>query len=341
MAKDKDLANEIASQITAGISTSVAVVLTAAAPAVWPLILPAVAGAGAWVLTHRLLDDQRERAERFVTAAEQIGQEDFEALCSIAAQSINSRHFFAHASSAAIAARDEWVIDALASLFVDAMHDTTKIDDHLLIVDVLRQLEPLHVRSLRVLCTFCPFVPTRSRAGALNDLDDGKTWPRAYILQADPGLHAGIDAVLGRLLMLGVVGQRDQGDMYYLTPLGEGCAKALEARGAGDRKRPIFKIRSRPARVEFREIDKSTLMVLGQHLTYDIRASLVDYLRTSRSFTFGEAHGIADSAKIQRSWWGDAVGFAHDCSEHGEADAGPHCGSFELKIFVTGIPEVR
>jgi hypothetical protein len=41
-----------------------------------------------------------------------------------------------------ISTEDEWTIDSLAALFVSAVRDTTGVDEHMVIVDVLRQLQP-------------------------------------------------------------------------------------------------------------------------------------------------------------------------------------------------------
>jgi len=192
-----------------GIATSVAAVLAAGAPALWPLVLPAAAGALAQEAVNRSVRRKARRAERFVQTAEAASGRSFDELLTGAALNDDIDELFAVAADVAVQARDEWIIDRAADLFVGAISDSATVDERLLLLAIIRQLDPMHVRVLRA-------VATRARSAA--------TASRRLVIDLDPGLEPALDHVLARLMGLGLLANAQD---TYLTELGRKLVSSL------------------------------------------------------------------------------------------------------------------
>jgi len=225
---------------TAGdiVNPAVAALMTAAALtsgdpglAIWAVPAGAAAGAltseGA-LLVRRAWSHRSARVDRFAQAAAGEAGITVEELASVGAASDESRRLLGVTVQAATAANDEWKIRTLARAFVRGAADPARVDEMVMLVDLVRKLD---VADVRLMATIA--VP-----------DEGRTF--AEIISTDPGLDRVAVPVLRKLKRLEFAdtgyepgesgpmgGEITPGrTVHYLTPLGRYCADRLSELGS-------------------------------------------------------------------------------------------------------------
>lgn len=216
--------------VAGGVTASVAAVLAAALPAVWPLVLPALAGGAVQAAVERLWRGRAARAARFVKRSEQVAGRPLDELLERSSYNDDVLALFSAAAAAAVEARDAWVVDRAAELFTGAVDDPATVDERGVILDVIRQLEPMHVRLLRYLVRD----PAAFRdMGTAFEPRAGFSWRRDELAHVDPGLAPVLDALIGRLQMLGVVVSVESYAYVSLTEFGRRCTAGLVEHAEG------------------------------------------------------------------------------------------------------------
>ncbi|WP_412538507.1 hypothetical protein R8Z50_21950 [Longispora sp. K20-0274] len=122
---------------------------------------------------------------------------------------------------------DDPKIQALAGIYVRCAQDGARVDEALIMTDLLRDLEVPHLRLLRVLDgTPSPYTfPGTSNKVAL--------WVRATILDRDPGLEPALDVLIGRITALGLMREDPENEadepIWVLTEFGRKLVAQLNA----------------------------------------------------------------------------------------------------------------
>jgi len=204
------------------------------------VVLGAAAGALAEEAVSRLWANRRNGVERFAIEAEVNAEEPIESLIESAVNNPQLFEMLARAVDAAARSADRGKIDLLAGIFVRAVRDPEKVDAANILLDATTQLEPPHVRLLRILSRPGPHLvpgrPTGDGPRTPETMARIASWRVEDILAADDGLGGVFDALIGKLQTLGLVydegsGRLDYEPLWFLTKLGRSCAQFLSERG--------------------------------------------------------------------------------------------------------------
>ena len=189
-----------------------------------------------------LLQQRRERVQRFADEAETAAGTQMEELIQQAAADARTLEMLARSVEAASRSLDDQKIDLLARIFVNTVHDPAKVDEANILIEALRQIEAPHLRVLAVLAEPGPhLVPgraTEDRPRTPENMARIPAWRIEDILSADPGLSGAFDALIAKLNALGLVydegsGRLDYEPLWFLTPFGRACVRYLGERGSG------------------------------------------------------------------------------------------------------------
>jgi hypothetical protein len=342
-------ATEVIAQITSQLSTSAVVVLAAGLPAIWPVVLPAVAGGVAWAVMHRWLRDAADRAQRFVDTAEAASDLPFEELQATASESVELRHLLARAARSAVETYDQWTIDRLAECFVAAVTDPAVVDEQLLVIETLGSLGPIDIRLLRILDQPGPYEPEPSNPQnflEIVEVFDPTMWPKTNIVDADPGLADGLDTVLGKLQMLGMVAKVDVPGrptwlVFQLTKFGRRCTDHLGGRPAATdatKPGPTF---ARLAPDVAGGWEGAFIAEGWNHALPDLKSALLLRLRAEGDRPELECQEFVERALFNRIWFNEETGGGHDCNQHKPEEAQPACYKFRRVVHVEYSPPRR
>jgi len=189
-----------------------------------------------------LLQQRRERVQRFANEAQAAADVQMEELLRQTATDARTLEMLARSVEAASRSLDDQKIDLLARLFVSAVRNPAKIDEVNILIEALRQIEASHLRVLAVLAETGPhLVPGRAaddQPRTPENMTQVATWRVEDILSADPGLRGAFDALIAKLNALGLVydegnGRLDYEPLWFLTPFGRACVTYLGDRGSG------------------------------------------------------------------------------------------------------------
>jgi hypothetical protein len=217
-------AGDIVSPTVAGLMAAAALTTGDAALAVWALPAGAFAGAltaeGA-TLVRRAWSDRGDRVRRFAEAAAKEAGIPVDAVPTLAADE-TVRQLLGVTVQAASEAHGEWKLQMLAKAFVRGAEDPAKVDEIVLLVDVLKDVEVADVRMLAAIHRQTILATPEPRSQATT---------RA-IVREDPGLD-GVALPIGRRLhRFDLIRDPGEGPTWSLTLLGTYCVGRLQRLGA-------------------------------------------------------------------------------------------------------------
>lgn len=175
--------------------------------------------------------------ERFGGATSKAAAKELNELLREASGDPSTLELLAQAAEAAARSFDDWKIDLLARVFVDGLRNQDSIDVAAVVLDVVKQLEVLHLHVLDRL------------PGPIYDPRDGRSvdaavpvsgleQPSAATSRSGPDLSEVIHMVVGKLVALGLAVKVDKGTwdtigtpMYMITRLGNRVRLLLRERG--------------------------------------------------------------------------------------------------------------
>lgn len=221
------------------VSPAVAALMTAAGvatghPELAAWAVPAAALAGSLTeegvaLVRQSWADRGERVRRFAeTAADEAGH-PIDELLAEATRYPAKLELLVQAVEGASRALHEAKVDALARIAARGVADGTKVDEMLVMMDVVRQLELPHLQIL-VTLSGPPSGPYSM---------DGYVWRGRLLFERIPGIRTAFMGLVAKLQSLALVTVRGDpekrgvaGVAAELTPFGRECARFLQERGA-------------------------------------------------------------------------------------------------------------
>lgn len=198
-------------------------------------VVGAVAGALAGSVAEEVVSVNRDlwssRVDgvvKFVDATERYAGAPIVQLLEEIAANREHLELFAHTAEAASRSLDGAKIDALAEIFVRGARESGNIDATSLLIDAVVQMARLHLRLLHQLSIVNP-----AKAQG-----DHQIWSEADIIAVDPAFGGVLDAVLSKLVGLGLVRNSTVGaalrasPTWTLTDFGRRCAAYLHEHAA-------------------------------------------------------------------------------------------------------------
>jgi hypothetical protein len=188
-----------------------------------------------------LIASLRERrlrnVERFSAVAVEAAGVPLSDLLEDAAGDPAALELLAQTVEAAARSLDDWKIDLLARAFVDGLRHSETVDASAVIIDVVRQLEVLHLHALdRLPATV--YEPGERRYLEARPIPD-LARPSDRTSTPGPDLGEVIHAVMGKLVTLGLAVEVDRGTYetlgvpaYMITRLGDRARHLLQDRGS-------------------------------------------------------------------------------------------------------------
>jgi hypothetical protein len=237
---------EIAKRIHAGAGAAAATTITPATAGVLMLlgvppagvaVTAALLGAGIQEFANFAAlawEDRAARATEFVTEVETASGRPFADVLQEASQDEALRDLLYAAADAALQTRHTWKIDVLARITASGVRDNAKVEVGLVLTDALRSVEPLHLRVLQILSRPGPIPIAYTAAGG--ERAEEYPWTSADIKQEDPGIAEVLDALISKLLAVGLIynwaeDRYDPQARWDLTAFGQMCMEFLEQRG--------------------------------------------------------------------------------------------------------------
>lgn len=186
-------------------------------------------------LLNRLHESRRDRVRRFAETA--ATAEPLDDLLSAASADPRKLELLAQALDAVTRSLGDWKVDLLARVFVAGTRDDARIDQAVVLIEVIRQLEVPHLRVLSILSGPGP---TRTTETPVSHwvIPARQVWLVQDILKKDQEIEDAFQVLVARLQGLGLVtdervGGVDFEPLWQLSPFGWQCVDYLTAHGTG------------------------------------------------------------------------------------------------------------
>jgi hypothetical protein len=185
--------------------------------------------------TARIFQDRRRRSVQMVEEAAAFSEEDVivlvERLLAYEGGRLMLHRAVQAAADAASASKIKTLARALASGAMS--EDQAVVDEALIVIDAVGQLEAPHIRLLQLL--------TQDRGPFIRGVNGFSTqpWSIEDLIDADPGLRNAMQALIAKLLSLGMVERLGSGlldgheDKIVLSRFGGVCMLHMRDAGAG------------------------------------------------------------------------------------------------------------